>query len=677
MPLAHLRPVVTCCALALALLAGPSARVHSQRADAQQPAQDPLTFRSGVEIIEVDVFVTDRDGNFVRDLTKDDFEIREDGTPQEVRSLSFVDLPIEKPAPETLDISRLPEPDVTTNDTPAGRIYVFLMDSPSTAGTGNSARGGVVYDAYVKRFARQFIEESVMPGDRVAVVHAQGTSTDSQAFTTNKQQLVRSVDRYGLGRSGAANPFGGHEAVARNMETYRAIQHLSERLGAMSGRRKAILWIGGQMVFDPLDVCPRGLLECPREDQIIAQAAPALLSAYEDAIGAATRNNVAIYPIDPSGLGDALGSRELSRIAALRMVAEDTGGIAVVNTNNYADHYEAIVRENSTYYVLGYSPSTVRRDGEFHRISVRVNRPGVTVRARKGYFAPSAERAAEPPPVLPDGVSAAAANALRLPIPVRGLLLDVFSAPFKRPDGTGEVVIGGQITGDLRLDAGDQVVLSYQVIDIEGRVQTGEYLVYTLNLRPDRRAGVAITGVRFVDRLALPPGRYELRLVSEQPAGSLGSLVAHLDVPKFDEGLALSGVLLGASSTAGHPTLQRYPNLQDRLGMHPTAIRRLPQGDVVTAYAEVYSDNANLTADDITLTGIVTTAAGEEVKREPGWLVAGDEGRGTTAGRWGFTIELGLTDVEPGRYVLTVEALSARRPNRPVTRQIPFEVVIE
>jgi hypothetical protein len=75
------------------------------------------------------------------------------------------------------------------------------------------------------------------------------------------------------------------------------------------------------------------------------------------------------------------------RVSGLRQVAVDTGGVALVNTNNFTGGFERIVRDNSTYYLLGYYPSTDHTDGRFHEISVRVNRPGVTVRARRGYFA--------------------------------------------------------------------------------------------------------------------------------------------------------------------------------------------------------------------------------------------------------------------------------------------------
>jgi len=265
-------------------------------------------------------------------------------------------------------------------------------------------------------------------------------------------------------------------------------------------------------------------------------------------------------------------------------------------------------------------------------------------------------------------------DALRMPIAVRGLNLDLFTAPFKGTGEDGSVVIGGQIAGDLRLDAADTIALSYQVFTLEGQIRTGEYKVFELNLKPDTRATAEEAGFRFVDRLALPPGRYELRFVADQPGGAVGSIVVPLEVPTFDEPLALSGLTLAATSTADHPTLREDPDLRVALGGDPTSVRRFRQTDVVNVFAEVYSDDDRLTEDDLTVTGIVTTAAGDEVKREVGWPAPPATGESAGGGRWGATIELSLADLAPGRYVLAVEAESARRPDRPVERRIVFEV---
>jgi hypothetical protein len=248
-----------------------------------------------------------------------------------------------------------------------------------------------------------------------------------------------------------------------------------------------------------------------------------------------------------------------------------------------------------------------------------------------------------------------------MPVPVRGLAIDVFSAPFKGVGREGTVVIGGQIAGPLRLGAGDRMTVSYQVFDLDGgSLRTGAYKLFTLNPTPETRARTEEAGLRFVDRIELPPGHYELRLVADQPDGSLGSVVMPVDVPAFDEAFALSGVTLAASSAASHLTLYEDVATRTAHGMNPTAIRRFPRGDVVSLFAEIYSNDSRTTAEDLTVRAIVTDSAGVEVKWEEATVVPAP-GDTTATGRWSFTMEIGLLDLDPGRYVVTVEAMSARR----------------
>ena len=143
-----------------------------------------------------------------------------------------------------------------------------------------------------------------------------------------------------------------------------------------------IVWIGAQLRFAPPDCGPFDL-SC----LAFRNAFPAMLAAHRDAMGVANRHNGTGYPVDPAGLTTDLGPGELDRRAALQAVADDTGGLAVVGTNDFAAGFRAIVRDHSTYYLLGYVPAVEHRDSAFHRIDVRIKRGGLTVRARKGYLA--------------------------------------------------------------------------------------------------------------------------------------------------------------------------------------------------------------------------------------------------------------------------------------------------
>jgi hypothetical protein len=101
--------------------------------------------------------------------------------------------------------------------------------------------------------------------------------------------------------------------------------------------------------------------------------------------------------------------------STLRVLADDTGGDVIVDSNNFSGGFQRFVRDNSSYYLLGYVPTVEHRDGKFHDLKVRVNRRNVTVRARRGYYAPEPDAAAAPAPAIVDGLSEGTAAALRMP----------------------------------------------------------------------------------------------------------------------------------------------------------------------------------------------------------------------------------------------------------------------
>jgi len=657
-------------------------------------AQQTPTFRASVKLIDIDVIATDKDGKFIRDLTRDDFEIIEDGKVQDLQTFSFVDVPPGEvaPAPSVPGL----EPDTVSNAAVIGRIFAILMDSPSSRLCPSDA----AYLPLVRRAANSFIDDYMVPGDQAAVIHVLGTYKASQTFTASKPLLHAAIDRYGTGLTG---PIGdvvtassadslegptGVEQANRQLETFRTIEDLATRLGSVSGRRKSILWMGAQLRFSIPD-CPDTMPPRQPSDPIrftkldceaIRQRWGTLDAAYRDALSAATRNNVVIHAIDPCGLttvltvgapGQASEPAELDRMSALRAVAEDTGGLSVVGTNNFAGGFQNIVRESSTYYVLGYAPATEYRDGKFHNVQVRVKKRGVQVRARKGYTAPKAETKVVSATPLPDAVTDAVRDALRAPLAVRGLVLDVYTAPFKGTDKNQSLVIGGQISGPLVLEGQRDISLSYQVFTLEGRVQTGEFKVFSTDFQPATRGRVAANGLNFVDRIALPPGRYELRYAVSQPGGATGSIVASIDVPAFDETLSLSGLAIASAATSDRVSLREDDTFRQAIGANPTSIRKFPAGDAITAYVEAYSNQATTSESDVQLTATLTTADDTEVAK--GEVHPRDGSAGPLPGRWGYEIDLPLDGVPRGSYVIRVEATSARH-KEPVRRRVPIVV---
>ncbi len=641
-----------------ALLCAVAAGAFGPRSAAWQDSAP--TFRGGVQLIEVDVVATGRDGKPVRDLTRDDFEIIEGNRPQQIRTFTLIDLPVERP-PESTPATPSAEPDVVGNSVPEGRTYVLVLDAP-----GNLR---------ARHLAERWLDEVVQPHDRVAVVHPQGTFSDAQPFTSNRRLILDSINRMIWGAGGGADvrPIG-----TRMLDGLRAVQEISERLGTIGGRRKAVVWLGASINLHPQSRLKpgQGVLADP-----IAKVGDALLLAWRDASRAAVNNNVAIYPVDPSGLTTELGLGELVRQASFREVAEETGGVAIgVNTNSFSEGFATLVQDASTYYLLGYTPEPEPTDGKFHPIQVRVKREGVTIRARRGYYARDVN--APPPKPLPDppeGVSLAARDALRKPVATPGLGIDVTATAFRGNGKDASVVITAHVRGStLEFDAGRRLAVSYQVFDLEGKVATGFYKVFGFNLGNDSKARATGTGLQFVERFSLKPGRYELRLVAEQPGGPIGSVVAPIEAGKFEQDLELSGVAL-ASRRAPEVLLVGDRPLKSVLPADPTALRSFRPADGLSAYVEVYTElkddipDARLAAIRFaTLGGVVATLEGVPVAKGQSQRVsAAPTGKML---REGFRTDFDLSRLTPGRYLLFLEAGLGRDRKKTVTRQIPIEI---
>jgi hypothetical protein len=425
-------------------------------------------------------------------------------------------------------------------------------------------------------------------------------------------------------------------------------------------------------------------------------SASQILEESREAIGAATRANVAIYSIDPRGLtamGDegieltappedpslrlnAQGLQDELRLSqdSLRVFADETGGFAAVNSNDFAKAFDRVVRDNSAYYVLGYYSTNERRDGRFRKVSVRVGRPGLDVRARKGYAAPRG-RANTPPP--PKEGSAELREAINSPIPVSGLTLRTFAAPFKGVAPNASVLLSVEVSGaNLQfVEKGgvfhNQLEVTAVAYDDKGKVRDAKPLTLKLDLRPQTQEAVAKHGFRLTTRLQVPPGRYQLRIGGrEANGGRVGSVLYDLEVPDYWKvPFAMSGLAITAASAARTPTAGPDPELKDVLPGPPVATREFPTGDRLVLYTEVYDGDlakphgvdikTTLTADE----GRVVFSTSEERKSS--------ELTGARGG-YGYRAEVPLANVAPGLYVLQVEARSRLGPV--AARQVLLQV---
>jgi hypothetical protein len=360
----------------------------------------------------------------------------------------------------------------------------------------------------------------------------------------------------------------------------------------------------------------------------------------------------------------------------LRSLADATGGFAIVDTNNYEDAFTRIVRENSTYYVLGFTSAAPRTDGRFHNVQIRVKRPGLEVRSRGGYLAPLHRKT----PIVTRASTLAPAiiDALQSPIGVSGVPIRLFAAPYRASDQQAKVAIAaefgvealnlvqrqGRLVGDL--------AVAIRPITAEGKLVAGQRHEMQLLLKPETYELTKTRGIRMVTEMPLAPGRYQLRVAGGPTVGHAGSVTYDLDIPNYaKEPLVMSGVSL-TSSTA-KDTVTVWPGtarpLDTKLPSPITAARTFFSDETVTLYAEVYENGKRAPQPDFKVE--LRSDAGRVVSSLPGGTASkSSSGSGTT---YGFVSAVKLDGASPGAYVLHVEATNTATKST-VTRDIPIHV---
>jgi VWFA-related protein len=672
---------------------------------AQQPSQGeppPLTFRAETNLVEVDAFVTDAEGKPVPGLGAADFQLLEDGKSQTVSAFSFVNIPITR-VERPLFTPPAIEPDVDTNTGIDGRIYLFVLDDLHV----DLTRAPRVKDALHRFFERNF-----GANDLAAVVFTGGRSQDGQDFTNNPRLLLAAVDKF-VGRKlrsptleridaynrqqtaglrNAGDPVNdplGFERVQNARNMMQSLQKLSDFMAGVHGRRKAMVLVSEGIDYNIYDLFGNN------------GAASTIIDATRDAIAAATRGNVSIYAIDPRGLASPdSGLIESSGVASddpglglgvqsaldelrlsqdsLRELADQTGGFAAVNRNNVDQAFDRIVADNSSYYVLGYVPANDRRDGRFRKIEVRVMRPGLTVRARRGYVAPRGRATAAKPAA---NVSEEALKAaVESPLPTSGLPLRLFAAPYK---GTAP---NAAITVALELNVGaltftqkngtynDTLTLITYVTDDGGKTRVNEKASVDLTLMPATLARARERGFRITTAVNLPPGRYQLRISAADSAGVAGSVGRTLVIPDFyKQPLTISGLSVLSASGVQVPTARVKDDPVGTLLMRPpTTAREFARDDQLLLFAEVYENQRNAQPHMIDIATEVRAEGGKVVFRNSETRSSTDLQGGR--GGYGYTAQIPLKELMPGVYVVHVEGKPRDGNTAPVSRDVQIRV---
>ena len=429
-----MRISLTLTVVALAIAASAPSAQDQAASQSQQP-----TFRGGINVVRVDLFAT-RDGRVVDDLKATDVEILEDGVKQTIDAFELVR--VRPPVAQELRA----EPNSATESRQMAadsraRIFVIFLDTYHTQIEGS---------ARMRSPLLQFIDRVVGQDDLVGLMTPEMSASDVTLGrrTTVISRLLDDNTFWGRrGRTGADNDpeednyeacyFGEDRPIAVEMKARRreklsldALDDLVVHLGGLRDERKAILAVTeGWLEYAPNPQLTRQV----KRDQGWIPNPPAIVGRGTRADSAngvgdvrtkcdsdrlalanmdnrdrlremgesANRVNVTFYPVGAQGLAvfdSPIGpdpppplSIDLASLRTrqngLRLLADETDGVAIVNTNNVNPLLKKVVDDMSSYYLMTYSSTNTKLDGRFRSISVRVSRPGVQTRARRGYRA--------------------------------------------------------------------------------------------------------------------------------------------------------------------------------------------------------------------------------------------------------------------------------------------------
>ena len=689
---------------ALAFLVGAGALLPVERAAHAQAPQVPPTFPSAVELITVDAVVLDKEGQPVPGLAKGDFVVKEDGQPRDVVSFEAFDVGAARDEPEAV------APGVVASNEPAasdpGRGFAIVLDDLRTAPERMPGAQETV---------RALLERSVRDGDLVTLATTSGNAWWSARVPEGREDLLavlarargRFVDASALDRMSDYEAFwidrhetSGGSITARVVERWEAtgaclVEPRQKSASCPSQVRARATQLDG-MRRQSL----RSTLACVR--RAIEALAPVrgrkslllLSEGFLEDFGVETRGvaalsreaNTAVYFVDvrglealPGGLGSAAvagpppSGRERFEAANLEAagavaLADETGGFSVRNTNDLAAGVHRVVAESRAFYLLGFYPPEGKAARQWRNLRVEVQRPGLTVRARRGYTIRSemASTASAKPgkakgkePALDPVV----ARALDSPHAASGIPLRAMTYVLEpRPKGTVHVLVAAELDAGT-VSSGAPATRRLDVSAVALLRDTGR------GFRHD--AAVAVTAPKddeprwraFAREFELPPGVAQVRIVVRDPAtGTIGSVSQRIEIPSVTEFRVSTPILTDRIE----PATARGQLPQPALAAH----RVFPAGGGLYCQYEVFgAARPGGAAPRVSARFDLRTATGETVRTAPPTPVIADAG-----GRLQRLVGVSLEGLEEGPYELVLEVQDEASGSRLVRRE-PFALV--
>jgi VWFA-related protein len=653
---------------------------------AQQSEPQP-TFRAGINYVAVDVIVTDRRDNPVVDLRKEEFEVFEDGRPQPIEEFRLVKIDSTAkpgdPVPRRIRSRDDEQAEASREDV---RVFAILLDDYHTRKLTSMG---------IKEPLTKFLQTQLAPTDLVAVMYPL-TSVRDLLFTNDHASVINAVQQF-EGRKFDYIPRNRFEEQyarippqeverIRNDVVMDALSSVAVRMGSMRQGRKSIIFVSEGFTImlppqmqrlnaqDPID--PRAaaagaaVQDSPQvqSEEFLNQARldSRLREVYRDV----NRNNVSIYSLDPRGLtvfeydidavpGGASISFQTDRRAlsmtqdTLKALAEQTDGRAIVNRNGLAQGLAQIVRDSSFYYLLGYNSTQAQNDGKFHEIRVRVKRSGVEVRARKGYWALTAEdvrRVTSAAPTVAKPIMNALASIA--PSVQAGKFVRTWIGTERGTNGKTRITLVWEPipapTGTTRREQPGRVA-------VIAANPSGEMIFR--GATPDQAAMPAAGTAGGPQRLTFeaPPGTLEMRLtVQDAGNGTLDQEIKTIDVPDLTAPVAA----ISTPRVWRARTVREFQTLAADTTSAPTAGRDFSRTERVLIRFDAYAAGN----EQVQPTAILLNRAGTKMGDVP-----------VTAAQAGGThqINLSLASIPAGEYLVEIAVSSARGEAKEL---VPFRV---
>jgi VWFA-related protein len=593
----------------------------------QQTTPPPApVFRSTVNLILVDVVVRDRKGAIVTGLASDDFQLLEDGKPQQIVTFAFEQIsgtarPIERasvlagasaagtarvnpgaPAAQTA-AGIVPPAPLTSEDVAGHRLLTLLFDTSSMQPEDVQK----ATDSAIK-----WVNEQMTPADLVAVASIGSSLQVLTDFTSDKEQVQAALQTFS-GANGTAfaavdastaatdeaasqtDDTTTTDASAQELDTFnndvrlRALKTLAEALAPIQ-QKKAILYFSAGMQRNGTD------------NQVELRAA----------VNAAVRANVAIYPVDARGLqaivpggsarqgsrgglsaftGSAVAS-QFSTLAAqqetLTTLAADTGGTAFLDANDFGEAFGQVTKDISSYYILGYASTNGDRDGRYRRITVRLRgKSDAKVDAREGYYADrdfghtaKADREVQ------------LQEQLSMQIPATDIPMFVTAGWFRLAADRYYVPVSLAVPGSAVPPAKGQEKITLDVAGIvrdERNFPVGR-IRDTMTVPPAGADGLAARQVLYQTGVALPPGRFSVKIaVRENSTGQMGTFETKIVVPELKQAaVKVSSVVLGTQLQNASGRKTESPLVRDGRELVPNLTHIVGRNQKFYLYYEVY-----------------------------------------------------------------------------------------